>query len=156
MGGSSGYPGSSAPGEAAPSARRGVLERAAADLRLHSRLVCWVTCGSMALRAGGLLRALEKGLGRPKGEAPNAMFAQYVRGWEQRAASATPAEAAALAAAAADWQFCVEAVESYKVRPYPVVKAVKAVAYLPARRLLTPSCRFRTERAARGRGVVGG
>jgi hypothetical protein len=107
----------------------------------------------MALRAAGLLRALEKGLGRPKGEAPNAMFAQYVQGWEQRAASATPAEAAALAAAAADWQFCVEAVESYKVRPHP---AVEAVAYLPARQLLTSYCGFRTERAARGRGVVGG
>ena len=107
----------------------------------------------MALRAAGLLRALEKGLGRPKGEAPNAMFAQYVRGWEQRAASATPAEATALAAAAADWQLCVEAVESYKVRPHP---AVEAVVYLPARQLLTSYCGFRTERAARGRGVVGG
>ena len=71
----------------------------------------------MALRAAGLLRALEKGLGRPKGNAPNEMFAQYVQGLEQRAAAAAPAEAAALASTVEDWQYCVESVERYKVRP---------------------------------------
>jgi hypothetical protein len=72
----------------------------------------------MALRGGGLLRALEKGLGRPKGNAPNGMFAQYAQSWEQRARDVAPAEAATLAAAAEDWQFCVEAVDRYKVRPH--------------------------------------
>lgn len=72
----------------------------------------------MALRAAGLLRALEKGLGRPKGHSPNEMFAQYVQGLEQRAAAAAPAEAAALASTVEDWQYCVESVERYKVRPH--------------------------------------
>lgn len=71
---------------------------------------------TMALRAGGLLRALEKGLGRPKGQAPNEMFAKYVQEWERRAAGAAPAEAAALAVTAEDWQYCVESVDRYKVR----------------------------------------
>ena len=42
----------------------------------------------MALRVAGLLRALETGLGRPKGGAPNPLFAQYVQGLEHRAAGA--------------------------------------------------------------------
>ena len=44
----------------------------------------------MALRVAGLLRALETGLGRPKGGAPNPLFAQYVQGLEHRAAGADP------------------------------------------------------------------
>ena len=84
----------------------------------------------MALRAGGLLRALEKGLGRPKGNAPNEMFAQYVQGLEQRAAGAAPAEAAALAAAAEDWQFCVEAVDRYKVRTRTAGQVLLRVRHL--------------------------
>ena len=45
---------------------------------------------AMALRVAGLLRALETGLGRPKGGAPNPLFAQYVQGLEHRAAGADP------------------------------------------------------------------
>jgi hypothetical protein len=69
----------------------------------------------MALRVGGLLKALERGLGRPKGSAPNPMFAQYVQGLEQRAAAASAADADALASVVEDWENCVASVDRYKV-----------------------------------------